>query len=86
MTKRGPSKLTKENVRAFLDRPWHLFEDARLLDLRERFEADPASAFARSEELWEELQRAGYSAAAVHRKEDFEHHVLLRALIDRARL
>ena len=78
-------KLTKEGVRAFLDRPWHLFEKAHAKRRREAYEADPGAAFRASEELWEEVCRHGYPDAQ-RRRRDFEDHVRLRALLDRANL
>jgi hypothetical protein len=78
-------KLTKEDVRAFLDRPWHLFEEAHAKHRREAYEVDPGAAFRVSEELWAEVRRHGYPDAH-RRREDFDHHVRLRALLDRANL
>jgi hypothetical protein len=78
-------KLTREDVRAFLDPPWHLFDEAHAKHRRESYEADPSAAFRVSEELWEEVRHHGY-ADGDRRRRDFEHHVRLRALLDRANL
>jgi hypothetical protein len=89
ISQRGPPmstpKLTGEDVRAFLDRPWHVFDAAHAKHRRETHEADPGAAFRLSEELWEEVRHHGYPDGD-RRRRDFEHHVRLRALLDRANL
>lgn len=82
MKKRAP-QFTKEGVRAFLDRPWHIFEDTRLEEERRRYEADPSSAFASSEELSDHIRAVHGKIDPWLRREDFEDHVRLRRLMDR---
>ena len=76
-------KLTAENVRAFLARPWEELTTLKEKHWREALLADPLATFRASEALWEMLHEEGYTTNEVDRRADFESHLRLRALLDR---
>lgn len=83
--KRAP-KITREAALAWVNRPWHLFEEAHADWARARHQRDASKAFERAEELWRAILAAGRYKGRLkreHRREDFEHHQRLRALLDR---
>jgi hypothetical protein len=79
----GSAKLTRANVRAFLDRPWGEVATLKEDHWRAALLADPLATFRASEALWEALHQEGHTTNEVERRADFEAHLRLRALLDR---
>ena len=75
--------VTKENARAFLDRPWAELAELKERHWREALESDPLATFRISAELWAYLHRMGRTTNDAERQADFDAHRRLRALLDR---
>jgi hypothetical protein len=73
--------LRKEDVLAYLNRPWHLFDDARLKGLGSR---TPEQLLHASDRLREWRHSVAGVATNRERAEDFANHVRLKALLERA--
>ncbi|MFO0550331.1 MAG: hypothetical protein U0271_18195 [Polyangiaceae bacterium] len=77
--------LKPADVRAFLDRPWGMLEAATQEHRAEQAQSDPEWAWQTAQALREEVRRSNPSwPTAEDRARDLEHHVKLKALIDRA--
>lgn len=77
--------LKPADVRAFLERPWGMLEAATQEHRAERVREDPEWAWHTAQALREDVCRLnpGWPTEA-DRARDLEHHVTLKALIDRA--
>jgi hypothetical protein len=75
--------LTKENVRAFLGRPWAELAERKERHWREALLADPLATFNASAALWEVLRDSGHTVDPSERQADLDAHLRLRALLDR---
>jgi hypothetical protein len=78
--------LDPKNVRAFRSRPWETLAKLKQDHWAEAFAADPLSTFFASAAMWEVLHAEGHTANVEERASDFEAHLRLRALLDRAAL
>lgn len=82
MAKPAP-KLTKEAVLECMNRPWHIFVQSRLEAERERYERDPGSSFAASEDLTESVRVTHGTLDPRFDREDFEDLICLRRVLER---
>lgn len=74
------SGVKQADARAFVDRPWALFEQLRQRRVRSR-----ADAFLLAERLRESVkQMSSPQARALGRQLDLEHHLRLKQLLERA--
>lgn len=77
--------LKPADVRAFMERPWGLLEAATEEHRAERAQEDPEWAWHTAQALREEVRRLNPGwPTEEDRARDLEHHVKLKALIDRA--
>lgn len=77
--------ITPDNARAFLSRPWAELEDLKRERWSRALRRDPTIAARASEELADFMRGVGDALQAPEaRRADFESHVRLRALLERA--
>jgi hypothetical protein len=77
--------VTRAELEEYLGRPWSELEDSRRRFWAERYAAEgPAATLAASRVLWQRMKavRPEWPDEA-ERAADFEHHVRLKALLDR---
>ncbi|MBX3233686.1 MAG: hypothetical protein KIT84_21305 [Labilithrix sp.] len=79
----GRPKIDKKAARAFLDLPWHLFDEWHAAFARERYESDPGAAFRVSEGLREHFHSLGHPPNEERLRDDLETHRRVRHLLDR---
>lgn len=77
--------IDRANVTAFLSRPWKRLATLKEEHWRGALAEDPLSTFHASEALWERMREMGHVTDVNERQADFEAHLRLRALLDRAR-
>lgn len=77
--------LKRADVRAFLDRSWGVLEAATDAHRAEQAQADPEWTWRTAAALREDVARANPGwPTQEDRERDHEHHVRLKALLDRA--
>src|SRR5262249_2047546 len=78
-------KMRREEVRAYLKRPWDLLVKARHDHWARENRRSPGATVRASVALWEEMRRLHPDwPTPLDRQIDLEHHMRLRKLLDRA--
>ena len=83
---RTSPKITKEGVRAYLDRPWGEVARAKERFWSETHEYDGSATVDASIGMWCVMHELGYTDDVDLRDEDLAAHVKLKEILDRAGL
>jgi hypothetical protein len=83
MPKKAAPKFTKEGIRAFLDRPWHLVEAAKADYWAQAHAADATATVRASQSMWSLLRGRSVVANEAERDRDFQDHLKQREFWDR---